>query len=272
MKYTSMFQLLSSKDHRSSERETIVSGASEPPKSCGFLSLARELRDMIYSELIPSGNTAISQVSQQVHDEVQDNLYKQGICRLQIYCGMHYFEVMDPPNVSLSKVENFNLKINIECQQRGPPSVDLNKRTLAQARRLDPSFQPFIQGPGTCNVTLVFQSAQTFHMPDSVLVLLQCLDTFKRVTLKIHFNFTFHPFDRRNRVIMAPPHRSMLEQMSAVLRDSLGNPDWKSEPDRGPFPQLRPLINPFPTAPYLEFHPSRAGVSQLEPGSTVLHV
>ena len=267
-----MVQPTSSEDHRSSERETIVSGASEPPKSCGFLSIARELRDMIYSELIPSGNTAILQVSQQVHDEVQDKLYKQGICRLQFHCGRNYFHVMDPPDSSLSKVENFNLKINIGSDQRGPPFVDLNRRTLAQARRLDPSFQPYVQGSGTCNVTLVFGDTDTFHMPDSVLVLLQCLDTFKLVTLRIHFSYLFHPWDRRRRAILAPPHRSMLEQMSAVSRDSLGDPEWKSEPYRGPFSQERPLINPWPTAPYLEFHPQRDEMSELEPGSKVSHL
>lgn len=259
-------------NHRPSERETILSGASEPPKSCGFLSIAPELRDMIYSELIPSGDTAILQVSKQLYDEAKDDIYKQGICRLQFLCNMDYFFVIDPPESQLSKVQKFNLKFNFEYCQHGLHFSDRNRRLLGQARRIDPGLQPYVQGPGSCHVTLVFQSADAFYMPDSVLVLMEYLGTFKLVTLRIHFNFIYHNWDRRNRSEVQPPHKTILERMSAILEESLGDPDWKSEPCHGPLSLSRLPINPFPSAPYLEFHPPRDEISESELGSTVLHV
>ena len=259
---------MSSGDHRLSERETILSGASEPPKSCGFLAIARELRDMIYTELIASGNVAILQVSKQVHDEAKDRLYKQGICRLHCYCNdsPDYIAVLDPPHSRLNDVRNFNLQIHTE-------SYD-NLRFPDRVGTIDPDLQPCIQGSGSCHVTILSERIRVFDMPNLVIRLIESLSTFKLVTVRAHLAHIYHPLDRRNRNVVEPSHKDMLELMSTKLSTSLGVPEWRSETCNGVrytmLPQ--PPINPFPNAPYLEFHPPKEGKLQAEPGSTVLHV
>lgn len=64
------------------KEEAISSTIAEPLKSHGFLDIPRELRDIIYGHLIPSGQVAILRVPRQSHDEVKDLLYKQGVYRL----------------------------------------------------------------------------------------------------------------------------------------------------------------------------------------------
>ena len=266
---TSTSQLMSSGDHRSSEHQMILGRASDPPKLCGFLSIARELRDMIYTELLASGNTAILQVSKQVHDEAKDHLYRQGICRLRFECSREYFSILNPPKSPLSRVQNFNLTIDIQ---------DLNWSNDDSAGRIiggiDPGLETCAQGSGSCHLTFSFHHAKRIYMPDIALGLLRRLGTFKLVTLRVHTNFIYHPLDRRNKHEVAPRHRTLLEMMSTILRFSLGDAEWKSETCPGlRYNRLpRTPVNPFPNAPYLEFHPPRAGTSDLNPGPTVLHV
>ena len=247
----------------------ILSGASEPPKSSGFLTIAPELRAMIYTELIASGKIAILQVSKQVHDEAKYHLYMQGICRLQFSCGRDYVDIFDPPESPLSDVQNFNLKIYI-----GRFPSNFHMRPLARIGRLDDGLQPWVQGSGTCHVTLVFESPDDFHIPDSVLFSMRCLGTFKLVTLRVHFKDSYHPLDRRNKDTVRSHRKKMIKQISDLLEMSLGSSDWKSEPCDGPLHKMlsRPSIFPFVAAPYLEFHPPGAGMSQSKPGSTMLHV
>ena len=254
---TSTFQLMSSGNHRPSERETILSAASEPPKSCGFLSIARELRDMIYSELIASGNIAILRVSKQVHDEAKDRLYKQGICRLR-FCyndSSDRVDALNPPDSPLDDVQNFNLKIYM--------GRHLDLHFLDRAGRTNPDLQPCIQGSGSCHVTLVFNSVYEFSTPDPVFRFIKSLGTFKLVTVRTRFIYIYHPLDRRNRDIVEPRYKTMLEEMSTILRKSLGDPESKSETCHGLRynMRLKSPLSPFPTARYLEFHPPRAGMS-----------
>ena len=119
---TSIFQLMPLIDHRLPGLR--ISLSSEPPKLCGFLSIPRELRDMLYSELIVSGHILILRVSQQVHDETKDCLHKQGICRLQFHHRGEYFNSINPPKSSLSKVQNFDIKIYIDCDVNYVGSLD----------------------------------------------------------------------------------------------------------------------------------------------------
>lgn len=266
---TSTSQIMPSGDHRSSEHQMILGRASDPPKLCGFLSIARELRDMIYTDLLASGNTAILQVSKQVHDEAKDHLYRQGICRLRFQCRREYFSILNPPKSPLSGVQNFNLTIDTQ---------DLNWNYYDRAGRIigwiDPRLETCAQGSGSCHVTFSFNHAKSIYMPDVALGLLRRLGTFKLVTLRVHTKFIYHPLDGRNRHVVAPHHRTLLEMMSTMLRFSLGDAEWKSETCPGlRYNRLpRTPVNPFPNAPYLEFHPRRARTSDLGPGTTVLHV
>ena len=266
-----MFQLISSMDRRLTGLGTSLSGASEPPKLCGFLSLPQELRDMIYSELIISGHVAILRVSQQVHDEAKDCLHKRGICRLEFnHCGED-LDFLDPPKSSLSNVQNFDIKIYINCDENYVGSLEYRRRAVQRSTPIAPGSQPYVQGAGSCTVTLVLGSVKHPHLPRSVLHFIKRARTFKLVTLRIHTAFSYHPFDRRTRDVVKPEHENMLTQASASLRGHLGDPEWKSEPDHGFRWNLlvRPLTNPFPAAPYLEFHPNEAGMALLPRPSTV---
>ena len=225
---------------------------------------------MIYSELIASRNVAILQVSQQVHDEAKDRLHKQGICRLQFRHRGYDFDIVNPPKSSLSKVQNFDIEIYFDCDEHYVGSLDY-RRFVQRARDFAPGSQPCVQGAGSCTITLVLASAKHPHLPRSVLQFINRLRTFKLVTLRAHTTCLYHPFDRRIRDTMKPEHENLLKQASTDLRWYLGDPEWRSEPDYGTRGNLlmRPLANPFPGAPYLEFYPREAERVPKAPGSTV---
>ena len=261
MNYMPTFQLMGSEDHRPSERETALGGVIEPPKWCGFLSIAPELRHMIYPDLIASGDTAILRVSKQVHDEAEYHLYKQGICRLRFVCGSNSIKAINPPESRLSDVQNFNLTIDADYY----PYV----RSSGRASFIGPDLQSRVRGSGSCHLTVVFASRKTFHMPYSMIELIRSLGNFKLVTVRAHLEeIMYHPLDRRNTNKVKPRHESVLGQMFVHFRTFLGAPEWKSELCHEPrFDSLpSPPINPFPTARYLEFHPHGADMSDSEPG------
>ena len=243
----SVFQLMSS-ESSCSWRPHIIRGASAPPRSCGFLAIPRELRDIIYNDLIASGHVAILQVSQQVHDEAKDRLYEQGICRLRCSCGpsLNYINVLNLPQISPKNIQNFNLEIFIEYRGKW-------------ARKVSPYTQPPIQGSGSCHVALFSQRDFTGYRLDPVYRLLESLSTFKLVTVRNHFIYVYHPLDRRNRTLVEPPHMLLLEWIATESSKTLGHPEWKSDTCTrvSCYTLPQPPINPYPNAPYLEFHPQK---------------
>ncbi len=55
---------------------------SGPPKSFALFAFPREIRDMIYSELVTSRNIKILRASKTTHEEASISVHQQAICRL----------------------------------------------------------------------------------------------------------------------------------------------------------------------------------------------
>ena len=251
---TSSSTLSTSSTHAvTSGSRAVLSSVGELPKSCGFLTLAGELRNIIYGYLITSGQIEILRVSRQLHDEANGLLYKQGICRLcfELDSPKHQPKSLRQIRIpSNNKVQNFNLLIF-----PSPTSAPLVSR----------GFVHSVHASGDCHIILVCRKPCLYAPDTSIapLFIIEFLSTFKLLTLRIHFSHTLHPMDRRNRTVMEPRHTQKLKAVAASLSSALGSPEWK--PDTCPsacyqtFPRhsAQPSINPFPNAQYLEFHPRK---------------
>ena len=222
------------------EVEAILSDLNELPRSCHFLDIARELRDIIYSDLIASGNVEILQVSQQVHDEAKDLLYRHGICRLHL--PRDYLKAFKSSKKPPRSVQNFNV------------NIDLDQWEYIDEKLSSP---PSFRGSGDCHVILLFKSYGNIRMPAQLCDLIKSLSIFRLVTLRIHSTYRLHPMDRRNKLVLEPFHTQNLKSTAAKFSAALGTPEWKIDAyprnDHEVLAQAR--LNPYPYAQYLEFHP-----------------
>lgn len=235
-----------SRNTDSDENEAMLGSVVELPKSCGFLTLARELRNIIYTDLITSGRVEILRVSRKLHDEAKDLLYQIGICRLRMVCyPLSHPKVRNPTTIpSNDKIQNFNISISIR-HSRDPIG--------SRSRILSSSLQRSIQGSGHCHISLVYARFPNGSMPMEVLYFIRCLRTFELVTLRIH---------RRDRPIADYCHIMILLSMVDSLWSALGSPEWKSDTCSSPLSRtLSQTSNvlsyegPLSEAQYLEFHP-----------------
>lgn len=251
---TSSSTLSTSSTHAvTSGSRAILSSVGELPKSCGFLTLAGELRNIIYGYLITSGQIEILRVSRQLHDEANGLLYKQGICRLcfELASIKHQPKSLSQIRIpSNNKIQNFNLLI----------SPLTTRRPLANR-----GFVHSVQGSGDCHIILVWEDSWSFALDMSIahFNFIEFLSTFKLLTLRIHFSHTFHPMDRRNRTVVERRHTQILQSVAASLPSALGSPEWKTETcpsacyQTSTCARAQPSMNPFPNAQYLEFHPRK---------------
>ena len=237
-----------------SGRKIALFQSKELPQSCGFLAIAREVRHMIYSDLIRSGNVAILQVCQQVHDEAKALLHKQGIFRLNLFDegGSQQLKAQNLPQVPSIPIPNCYVNIALDSVTHiGQPSP--------QPLELYPRFYTLDPGYGDCHITLL---ARLDRLPTTPLVeLIKGFATFRLVTLRIHSTGNLHPMDRRNQTIVEPLHTRYLQSLTSELSQALGDPNWKFDVSLGSrdnrpayLPKFK-YASPFPNAQYLEFHP-----------------
>lgn len=169
----------------SSGSEAILSSLGELSKQCRFLTLARELRDIIYSDLISSGHIAILRVSRQLHEEAKELLYEKGICRLCLdYDGPScHPEVLDPTMMpSSQKVQNFEI---VMC-------IPNSRNIMAWSSNRNPVLLQSVQGSGNCHITLVFRGLPNVPHAGCTLKFIKALCTFKVVTVRVHILHDFH--------------------------------------------------------------------------------
>lgn len=239
--------------------EAIPSGPDELPTSCNFSSISREIRDIIYGDLITSKNLEVLRVSKQVHDEAKDVLYRLGIYRLNLSCAARlcrydYLKLFEPPETLPENVRNFNFNIAID-QYRFDDD------------RLGPSFRPSVRGSRDCHITLDFQGYGHFRVPVPVYKLIESLSTSRLVTLRIHFAYRLHPMDRRNKDDLEPLHAHYLQTTATEFSAVLGDPIWRTDTYPGNDYEMlaHERLNPFPNAQYLEFHPRKKKRLSAEP-------
>lgn len=233
-----------SRNPDSHKRQAGLGGVGELPNSCGFLNLARELRDMVYVDLITSGQVQILRVSQQLHDEAKDLLYQKGICRLRMDCFIFDTPKLRDPTTILSndKIRNFNIHMSIH---------DWLYQTPNRFKESDPSFVHSIQGSGNCHISLFYSHVAHLPIQPKILNFIGCLRNFELVTLRIH---------GESKPVVEPCHTTLLQSVAASLRSALGNPDWKLDTcSRGQslsdFSKVPSHESQLSVAQYLEFHP-----------------
>ena len=240
-----------------SENKTTISTVGRPPNSCRFLAIARELRNIIYNDLITLGNIAILRASRQVHDEAKDLLYEHGICRVALEYTTDpklLNKFTRPPG---NKVQNLNILIflNTLPVDHGPLFMIYKKLGLDDVLS--------VQRPSDCHITLAYSRScwGCFPIPPSpVLNFIKSLSTFKLVTLRIHMVNYYHPMDRRN-LRAVPQHNNLLQIATEFLSVALGCPERKldighsTRYQMSKYTKTMQAVNPFPNAQYLEFRP-----------------
>ena len=189
--------------------------------------LPREIRDIIYTDLIVAGELSILRTSKAVCQEMTQLLYKHGTCHV----------VLD---MNKSKTErDFTLN---ELQASAIQNLHIR---LFLVGDLDPDphlFRMFSDSPicrQNCHITVEFcsrfSSWMTYPQPDlqvrpNILDLFRALANFKTLTVK-------------TRYLDSKLHVKVLQTFADSLKVSLGGASWhgKAEPDC--------------QAQYLEFHP-----------------
>lgn len=230
----------------------ILSGPNQLPTSCDFFSLPPELRDIIYRDLILSGNLEILRVCHQVHDEVKHFVYTLRVCRVDFACTRgsphsdEYLKVYFPPRTLPDGVQTFILNIGLYGY-----SHDI--------RIVDPYLRNFVKGSGDCHITLVAEHYDCFVMQRPVKHLIRSLSSFRLITVRIRVVYTLHPLDRRNESKVEPGHIRNLHLLATKFSKALGHPEWKTDSyPRTTLSMLKqPHWNPYPTARYLEFRPRK---------------
>lgn len=247
-------------------------GIERVPKSSGFLSLARELRDIIYSDLITSGDVEILRVSQQLHDEAKEILLKAGIFRMYLNTptAEESYNIWRPSMLAINnRIQNLNILLYMPSSMGDFPrrlfSSEYDKLTLDYIRSC--------QGLGECQLTLILQSYD-LSSPPEILELIRKLTSFKLVAVRIHITGLLQPFNSVTVARMEPSHRLMLQCLATFLKSALGCPEWRL--DTGPsaryqtstYAKVQPDVSPFRNLRYLEFHP-REGNGRAQTGSTM---
>ena len=239
-----------------SANETTISTVGWPPDSSRFWTIAGELRNIIYKDLITSGDFAILRTSRTAHDEAKDLLYKYGICRLALKhkTNPKLLVFRNPP---AHKVQNLNILVFLNTDP-------VNYRALFKKyEKLSREFIRYVQHPSDCHITLAYSKLcwnWYREPPSSLLGFIRSLSKFKLVTLSIHIFSYYHPRDRRN-LEGGAKHDNLLQIFTDVLSMALGCPERKL--DVGPttryqmskYTKTLQNLNPFPNAQCLEFRP-----------------
>lgn len=116
-------------------------------KKTGFFTLPRELRDMIYRDLVQSGQVNFLRASKSLHEEATETILKEGICQLHLnnLTGQHTPE-SDVQEIFPSKIQNFSIRIPVSEQNHIVPSLCL--KPFRRLARSDVALQD-------CRVTFV---------------------------------------------------------------------------------------------------------------------
>ncbi|KAK3169671.1 hypothetical protein OEA41_009055 [Lepraria neglecta] len=104
-------------------------------KKARLFTLPRELRDMIYSDLVQSGQVNILRASKSLHKEATETVLKEGVCRLHLnnLTEQHTpkSHVQEP---FPSKIQNFSIRIPVSEKNHIVPSLCLKPfRRLARS-------------------------------------------------------------------------------------------------------------------------------------------
>ncbi|CAF9926287.1 MAG: hypothetical protein ALECFALPRED_003407 [Alectoria fallacina] len=213
-----------------SESQSAFRSIEELPKPCGFLTLATELCDIIYSELFTSGQVEILRVSRQLQPEVLK-------------------PITIPSN---RKVQSFNILMSL------PDAADIKASCSDRYTKLNPGFGRSVQGSGDCHITLLFRGSRINHMPVAAIKFIELLSTFKVFMLRIPIRHDLHSMDEVDGMVAEPSQTQTLTSVAASLPSILGCPAWKSDTRSNshyPYAKTQSQRNPSPNAQYLEFHP-----------------
>ena len=196
----------------SSEGEAPL-GIRKLAKPFNFLSLARELRDIIYSDLITSGDVVILRVSQQLHDEAKEVLHKQKIFRMYLSTptSAKSHNSWRPSVLAVNNtIQNFNILMYM------PPSMLRSPGRLFSSEydKLTLEYIQSRQDSRDCHLTLITNISflRTRTLRTRILEFVCTLSNFELVASRIH-NSTRNglPVTSRNVAVMEYMHTETLQ-------------------------------------------------------------
>ena len=255
-----------------SQGETLLP-IEKGPKSAGFLSLARELRDIIYSDLITSGDVAILRVSQQLHDEAKEILHKQGIFRIDFNMptsGKSHNTWRPSVLAANNRIQNFNILMYLSSSM-------LRSSDRLFSSEYDKLTLEYIQSrPGSrdCHLTLILKKTDVLYSGTRILELVPTFSSFELFTLRIHTTSYHPPVSSDNAAAVELIHTTILKRLASSLQPALGHSEWRldscpsSRYQTSTYAKAQPDVRPVRSARYLEFHP-RERNGRAQTGSTI---
>ena len=209
----------------------------DPAKPSHFFTIPRELRDVIYDDLISSGNFKILLTSKKVHDEGIGILYKRRSCHLNIDISKYI------PKLSLQKyiaalIQNVKIEIFLK-----PVMDPVWRHKTAATGKFSGSTVP----RQTCRVVLLFASCEEprsgpayifFPHPWWCMDYLRTLTGFSRITFEVRFQ---GPMTAREQKVWPAWQMARFRYVHDQLDYKFGPSTWHDTVE--------------PTCGYLEFHP-----------------
>lgn len=233
------------KDHfHASYPPELVSHPLEPISSVPFhissptLSiLPREIRDLIYINLIAAGELSILRTSKALFQEASEFLYKQGTCRLLLPMKTYNSE----PDFLFNRlyaavIQNLDIRLMM---------VGVCGRDLKTAQLFSGSSVCRRQ----CHISIVndgtlpYASADQLKVPEALLDVLSTFTSFKTLTIRLRFVCYEHTV-------------KLLQSFKDSLEGSIGEGIWHGRMDADHVGQ------------YLEFHPRGYWETQQERASS----
>lgn len=206
----------------------------DPSKPCYLYTIPRELRDMVYDDVISSGNLKILRTSRKLHEEGINFLYKRRVCHL-IEDFTKYRPAINLQEPIAALIQNVDIEIVMGSSMNGRCWGDTTDPIL--------KFGGSTVLRQTCR--LVFLCTEYYHpfntkpRLEKILGQLRTLNGFLRVILEFHYKCPMlvgehQPLHCRQKAI------SIL-RADKHLEKNLGPSTWREDVD--------------PTRQYLEFHP-----------------
>ena len=221
-------------------------------KKTGLFTLPRELRDMIYSDLVQSGQVNILRASKSLHKETTKMVLKEGICRLHLNnLTEQHTPKSDVQEPFPSKIQNFSIRIPVSEQNHIVPSLCL--KPFRRLARSDVALQD-------CHVTFVILD---YHMRldvnglkplPTLLAHVETLIQFKAVYVKVQVEGPISNGGRRwaNRGYQGMKdhlQEIVFNNIRTTLEGTLGTASWRDRDSSQRYLEFRPRT-------YLEAHPN----------------
>ena len=219
---------------------------------CLFFKLPPEIRFMIYSDLVRSGDLGVLGLCQRIHREALEVVYREGIHRVKAYKtaygdGIHCVKPYKTGGRTAHEIDRISDKVqNVEIYAHLSAFTQSGYETVNSLEALHPELKNTAIRRKNCWIYLTHVDFQReLHRQSRLFIVLRLSLQFDNIFLNIHLPITSYPerTDPRGLNVLANFERQF-KALGKEMEPFFGASAWHDSPD----PMYR----------YWTFHPYRA--------------